>query len=156
MYCTFIRVGLNIMKNKKLQENIIPNVFNFWLTFFFLPKKQKKPIVNISKKKKFSTTEDVRNACMELATPILELTISIKIADCKYIVNFFEIILLVLRCKRFKAKRKFIKPSTSIKSQPHQPFQFSSCWAHQLPRIRAYNDTVAHFCKRTFWRFSYI
>ena len=112
-------------------------VFNLWLTLPFLPKKPKKPAANITKKKKLSNTKVVKKACIELAIPILELKTNIKTVVCKYTLNFFEVFLLILRCKSFKVKRKFVRPNTSIKSQPHQPFQFSSCCAHQLPKIRA-------------------
>jgi hypothetical protein len=125
-------------------------VLSLYPTLLFFFKKLKKPNANIKKKKKFSSTEVVKKACIELATPTLELITNIKTVVCKYKANFFEIVLLALRCRSFKVTRKFVRPKTSIKSQPHQPFQFNSCWAHQLPKIREYNDATDQFLRADF------
>jgi hypothetical protein len=85
------------------------------------------------------------NACIELTAPSLVLNTKMTTVVTTTKVVLGESALFFSKCKFAKIIKKLTKPKISTKSQPHQPFQFNSCCAHQPPKIKASRESVAKF-----------
>jgi len=116
----------------------------FFLKNDFL-KKKKKPNNQKDKKIKDSVNDDVVKACIEFTTPNLVLKTSIITAATKLTAERKLVNCCDSTCKKTIKNKKLTSPKISTKSQPHQPFQFSSCCAHQPPKISATKESKLIF-----------